>query len=78
MMRNKPILIFQDAHTNIQFYRDSRLSLAYPFSVLFENGEGFFAMGDNLSLQYTPVNLVDSTHCMLDIVRYFLYLKYLA
>jgi hypothetical protein len=59
VMKNKAMLIFDNAHQDTQFDRHPRFSFADPFGIRFKNGKDFFWVRNLFALNNPAINLID-------------------
>ena len=65
VMQYELVRIFNNADWNTQFHWATRLAFRDPPRVRLENGEYLFVLWDCLTLEKTPIDLVDLPHSVL-------------
>ena len=69
VMQYELVRIFNNADWNTQFHWATRLAFRDPPRVRLENGEYLFVLWDCLTLEKTPIDLVDLPHSVHDKVH---------
>ena len=65
MMQNELVLVFENAHLEPQFLRNTGLAFADPFGVGFKDREYFFSVADHFTQNDAALDLVDLTQRVL-------------